>query len=142
MKLCWKVKMQRTKASLTLHIHSLLYVLFSAAELWHYRRIDDRTIDLSIMHKIVREMTGTLLVCSLHKQAINLQGNNNDSSQGNKGHPLLPVVINLTHSSIGWKKNASFLTTLESYTGVLQTANLICNHLSFTEERIQFQFFY
>lgn len=73
--------------------------------------MDDRTIDLSIMHKIVREMTGTLLVGSVWKQAINLQGNNNDSSQGNKGHPLLPVVINLTHSSIGWKKNASSLTT-------------------------------
>lgn len=75
--------------------------------------MDDGTIDLSIMHKIVREMTGTLLVGSLLKQAINLQGNNNDSSQGNKGHPLLPIVINLTYSSIGWKKNASSPTTQE-----------------------------
>lgn len=102
--------------------------------------MDDRTIDLSIMHKIVREMTGTLLVGSLQKQAINLQGNNNDSSQGNKGHPLLPIVINLTHSSIGWKKNASSPTTQESYTGGTSTSQLDMQSSLFTEERIQFQF--
>lgn len=103
--------------------------------------MDDGTIDLSIMHKIVREMTGTLLVGSLLKQAINLQGNNNDSSQGNKGHPLLPIVINLTYSSIGWKKNASSSTTQESYTGGASTSQLDMQSSLFTEERIQFQFF-
>ena len=103
--------------------------------------MDDGTIDLSIMHKIVREMTGTLLVGSLLKQAINLQGNNNDSSQGNKGHPLLPIVINLTYSSIGWKKNASSPTTQESYTGGASTSQLDMQSSLFTEERIQFQFF-
>jgi hypothetical protein len=51
-------------------------------------------------------MTGTLLVGSLKKHAMNLQGNNNDSSQRNKGHPLLPVVINLTQSSIGGVKKS------------------------------------
>lgn len=104
--------------------------------------MDDRTIDLSIMHKIVREMTGTLLVGSLWKQAINLQGNNNDSSQGNKGHPLLPVVINLTHSSIGWKKNASSLTTQESQAGGTSTSQLDMQSSLFTEERIQFRLLY
>ena len=103
--------------------------------------MDDRTMDLSIMHKTVREMTGTLLVGSLQKQAINLQGNNNDSSQGNKGHPLLPIVINLTHSSIGWKKNASSPTTQESYTVGTSTSQLDMQSSLFTEERIQFQFF-
>ena len=51
-------------------------------------------------------MTGTLLVGSLKKHTMNLQGNNNDSSQRNKGHPLLPVVINLTQSSIGGVKKS------------------------------------
>lgn len=77
--------------------------------------MDDGTIDLSIMHKVVREMTGSPLVGSPQKQAINSQGNNNDSSQGNKGHPLLPIVINLAHSSIG-RKMLPPLTTQESYT--------------------------
>lgn len=104
--------------------------------------MDDGTIDLSIMHKIVREMTGTVLVGSLWKQAINLQGDNNDSSRGNKGHPLLPIVINLTHSSIGWKKNASSATTQEPYTGGTSASQLDMQSSLFTEERIQFPFLY
>lgn len=87
-------------------------------------------------------MTGTLLVGSFQKQAINLQGNNNDSSQGNKGHPLLPVAINLTHSSIGWKKNASSPTSQESYTVGTSTSQLDMQSSLLTEERIQFQFLY
>lgn len=39
--------------------------MFSVLELWLECTMDDRTMDLSIMHKIVREMTGTLLVGSL-----------------------------------------------------------------------------
>lgn len=117
-------------------------MMFFVLELWLECTMDDRTIDLSIMHKIVREMTGTLLVGSLWKQAINLQGNNNDSSQGNKGHPLLPVVINLTHSSIGWKKNASSLTTQESQAGGTSTSQLDMQSSLFTEERIQFRLLY
>lgn len=117
-------------------------ILFSAVELQQQHTTDDGTIDLSIMHKIVREMTGTLVVGSLQKQAINLQGNNNDSSQGNKGHSLLPIVINLTHSSIGWKKNASSPTMQESYTGGTSTSQLDMQSSLFTEERIQFQFLY
>lgn len=100
--------------------------------------MDDGAIDLSIMHKMAREMTGALLVGSLWKQAINLQGNNNDSSQGNKGHPLLPIVINLTYSSIGGKKNVPSLTTQE----VLQPTNLICNHLSLQWDEYNFGFFF
>lgn len=48
----------------TCSVH-LPWMLFSAAELWQEGTMDDRTVDLSIMHKIVREMTGTLLVGSL-----------------------------------------------------------------------------
>lgn len=85
-------------------------------------------------------MTGTLLVGSLQKQAINLQGNNNDSSQGNKGHPLLPIVINLTHSSIGWKKNASSPTTEESYTGGTSSSRLDMQSSLFTEDKKKYNF--
>lgn len=100
--------------------------------------MDDGTVDLSIMHKMASTMTGALLVGSLQKRAINLQGNNNDSSQGNKGHPLLPIVINLTYSSIGGEEKCS----CSRHTGVASTNQLDMQSSLFTVERIQFQFLY
>ena len=103
-----------------------------------YSTVDDRVFDLLIMYKPVREMTGTLFVGSLKKQAMNLQGNNNDSSQRNKGHPPLPVVINLTQSSIGGVKKCFPSpprrpppNPRRSHSQqVLQPASLICNLVS------------
>lgn len=134
-----KYRRGNTSESPTPH---LARVMFPVLELWRESTTDDRTVGLSIMHKIVREMTGTLLVGSLWKQAINLQGNNNDSSQGNKGHPLLPVVISLSHSSIGWKEKY-FVShhTRNHRQEVLQPANLICNHLSLQRKEYNFVFY-